>query len=363
MNRIDPLKLVSDLKPAMLDRLAEEGYARRRYDDLARAVAAGPGPASATVSRRPSRGHGRRWRVLAASIAVTGAAAGLIAGVVVSASGGAPTTTARSSGHHVPALPAPAIKLTAQQVLDRLSTAAAAAPRQKGRYVELTETDRAPAVNDPNLQKILARIKSVPALRKEYLGTLKKLKDMPSVMLFRRTSVIDRLTGDTWTYQQGSGVPSELPVARHGSLTAAQFAAWPTDPVALRALLISQGKQLVAEKEEVPGETDDDLVFQQASNWLWNPVISPALRSALYKVLAATPAVVVKTGTKDSTGRSAIEISRFDSAAGQDFATFEDPATGAVLESVSSGPDPGVSSAVYQPITSYATLPADPYRG
>ena len=99
MNRIDnPLKLVTDLKPAMLDRLAEEGYSRRRHDDLARAVAVGPVPAPAAGSHRPSPGHGRRWRALALSVAVTGAVTVLVAGVVVAVSGGAP-----GGAHHVTA--------------------------------------------------------------------------------------------------------------------------------------------------------------------------------------------------------------------------------------------------------------------
>jgi uncharacterized lipoprotein YmbA len=154
-------------------------------------------------------------------------------------------------------------------------------------------------------------------------------------------------------------VPGELPVARHGSPTKAEFTAWPTSPAALRALLLVQGKQQVADQVEVAGQTSDDLVFQQASNWLWNPLISPALRSALYKVLAATPGVMVKAGTTDSTGRPAIEISRFNSVTKEDTATFENPSTGAVLESLSS--DGG--SSVYQSITGYASLPGNPYGG
>ena len=55
-------------------------------------------------------------------------------------------------------------------------------------------------------------------------------------------------------------------------------------------------------------ETADDLVFQEATTWLWNPLLSPALRSAMYKVLAATPGVTVKTGITDKTGRPAIEM-------------------------------------------------------
>ena len=46
-----------------------------------------------------------------------------------------------------------------------------------------------------------------------------------------------------WTFQKGAGVPAELPVARHDSPAQAQFAAMPTDPAALRALLISQYDQ------------------------------------------------------------------------------------------------------------------------
>ena len=60
---------------------------------------------------------------------------------------------------------------------------------------------------------------------------------------YKRTSVIDSLTGDVWTYQRGAGVPAELPVAGHDSPTQAQFAAMPTAPAALRGLLISQYEQ------------------------------------------------------------------------------------------------------------------------
>ncbi len=58
-----------------------------------------------------------------------------------------------------------------------------------------------------------------------------------------KITVIDSLTGDVWTYQHGAGVPAQLPVARHDSPTQAQFAAVPTSPAALRALLIAQYDQ------------------------------------------------------------------------------------------------------------------------
>jgi hypothetical protein len=104
--------------------------------------------------------------------------------------------------------------------------------------------------------------------------------------------------------------------------------------------------------------TADDLVFQEATTWLWNPLLSPALRSAMYKVLAATPGVTVKTGTTDTDGRPAIEISRYDSFAGEE-STFESPGTGALLEQDFSDAGP----AVYAAVTGYDTLPANPYSG
>jgi hypothetical protein len=248
----------------------------------------------------------------------------------------------------------------AQRVLYRLSSAAAAAPQLTGRYVELTEIDTFPGMSriPARLKKTLAIMKKVPALRAEYLGTLRHLKELRSgPQTYQRTSVIDSRTGDTWTYQHGQGIPAELPVARHGSPTKAEFAAWPTRPAALRGLLLTQARQ----QPQGRGETPGDLVFQQASNWLWNPLLSPALRSALYKVLAATPGVVVRTHARDATGRPAIEISRFDSAVKQDLATFENPATGTVLESSVSVT--GAGRSVYQSVTSHATLPGNPYGG
>jgi hypothetical protein len=363
MNAIDdPQQLVTDLKPAMLDRLAEEGYYRRRDDDLARALAAGPGPAPAAGGRGLSSGHGRRWRALALSVTVTGAAAGLVAGAVVESGIAQNGTAGHAAGQHGTALPA--LKLTdAQRVLYRLSADAAAGTQPTGRYVALTEIDTSPGLNQKNLpknlQRALAIMKKSPALHEHYLATLKAIKGMTAVVVIQRTSVIDSLTGNTWTYQHGSGVPGELPVAKHGSPTKAQFAAWPTSPTALRALLLTQGRQEVKDGVEVPGQTSDDLVFWQASDRLWYPLISPALRSALYKVLAATPGVVVKEGATDRIGRPAIEISRYNSVTKEDSATFEDPGTGAVLESLS---DQGDSS-VYRSITGYASLPANPYGG
>ncbi len=128
--------------------------------------------------------------------------------------------------------------------------------------------------------------------------------------------------------------------------------------------------------------SDNDKVFQQASDLLWNPLVGPALRAALYKVLAAVPGVTVTTSAHDSIGRPAVEISRADTSGlpggkpdGISYATYESPATGAVLESTVTYPpgsdivtsqDPHgtrtvVDVTVYLTLTWASAIPADPY--
>ena len=90
----------------------------------------------------------------------------------------------------------------------------------------------------------------------------------------------------------------------------------------------------------------------------------PALRSALYKVLASTPGVQVRTGARDGLGRPAVEISRYESAASVNEETFEDPRTGAVLETafVYRGDTPEGTD-LYLSVTGHRALPPDPYGG
>ncbi len=261
----------------------------------------------AVTARVVSRHRRRTVRRRALGAAMTAAAAGTTCGVIAA---GAVGTQAAARGRT--AAFAPAIRLTAaQQTLSHLSSVAADSAPLTGRYVVLKETQ------DGNVA---------------------------------RTSVIDSQTGDIWTFQRGPGVPSELPVARHDSPTEAEFNAMPTDPAALRALLIRQfqqqqqqanatmrqqalkagaGKRVVA--APAAKITDDDIVFDQATDILWNPLVGPTLRSALFKVLENTPGVVVNSGALDAAGRAAVEISRVDSY-GEQIADYENPATATVLE-------------------------------
>jgi hypothetical protein len=286
----------------------------------------------------------RHQRTRALGFGATGIAAGVAVTLVAVNAGGA---------HPAPA--GPRITLTAaQQTLNHFSSVAARAPQPKGRYVVFSE-------KQGNLAD----------------GTGDYL----------RTSVIDSVTGDVWTYQKGAGVPTEPSVDRHGSLTEAQYNALPTSPAALRAALISQADKdraaaIKAEEEAIKGrglpaaqkkrinasklvlrENSSDKVFDEASLMLWNPLVGPALRSGLFKVLAQTPGVVVNQHAQDSSGRAAVEISRHQTYGPVDLQVFENPAGTSVLETASTWPRASEDTGdLYLSITRTATVPANPYH-
>lgn len=303
----------------------------------------------ASIATEVAARQRRRDRRLVVSLAATTAALGTAAGVIAVA----PWHSSQAPGGT-----RSVIRLTAdERVLYRLSSAAARQPQRQGRYAVMsTEGDH--------------------------------VKD---------TSVIDGRTGNMWSYQKGSdGYPSGKGFSPRYSPTSAQFADMPTGRVGLRAALITQWN---SEHKATPSPlrtkaptplprsitvSYNDIVFQQASYMLWNPLVSPALRSALYKVLADIAGVRVNSSARDSIGRPAVEISRADNSGlpggksdGIIYATYESPATGAVLESTVTYP-PGsdivtpqnphgngtvVDTTVYLRTIWASAIPADPYGG
>jgi hypothetical protein len=99
-----------------------------------------------------------------------------------------------------------------------------------------------------------------------------------------------------------------------------------------------------------------------ATTMLWNPLVGPDLRAALYKVLADTPGVRVNSHTKDDLGRAAVEISRTATATGIKDQTFENPKTGAVLETAFVYSDGTKGTDLYLSVTSRDTVPPNPYH-
>jgi hypothetical protein len=87
----------------------------------------------------------------------------------------------------------------------------------------------------------------------------------------------------------------------------------PTDPVSLGTLIADRHTGLTGIDAEAPGEAN---TFAAVAQLLAGPDqgATPAFRSALYRVLAGLPGVIVSGSVTDSTGRSGLEVALTTSA-------------------------------------------------
>jgi hypothetical protein len=320
----------------------------RSTDDLF----ASPAAATAAIGRQ----RRRRMRTRVVGAAGTAAAAGVAVGVLVSSGPGARPAPGGGGSSGAKSATGP-IRLAAQQTLLSLSAAAAATPRPSGRYVVQAENTYTTDV--------------YPAGTQTSGGTTLKHQETLTET-GKKTSVIDTTNGSIITYQDiaasgkspfGDTAPAVLNNGPGTEPTNAQLDAMPTSTKALRAALLAEASQQMQIKFMTPPlPTDDDMVFEQAAQVLWDPNLSPDLRAALYKVLAGTPGVQVKADATDSSGRPAVEISRFEAWSKQEVEAFEDAKTGATLESAWVGPSGNYAEDLYPSVTYTNTAPADPYK-
>jgi hypothetical protein len=224
----------------------------------------------------------------------TAAAAGVAVGVLVSSSPDPRPAPVSGGGTRSGVGP---IRLAAQQTLLSLSAAAAATPRPSGRYVVQTEN----------------------------------------------TDTTDVYPAGTQT-TAGTTLKHQVIFTETGTLRA--------------ALLAEANQQMQVKFMSPPLPTDDDMVFEQAAQVLWDPNLNPDL----YKVLAATPGVQVKSDATDSSGRPAVEISCFEAWSKQEVESFEDAKTGATLESAWVGPTANYAEDLCLSVTYTATVAPDPYE-
>jgi hypothetical protein len=72
--------------------------------------------------------------------------------------------------------------------------------------------------------------------------------------------------------------------------------------------------------------------------------------------------VRVDNHARDALGRAAVEISRTATSTGIEDQTFENPKTGAVLETAFVYQDGTTGTDLYQPVTSSNHVPPNPYQ-
>ena len=256
----------------------------------------------------------------------------------------------------------------AHDVLYRLAADSTRVAPLVGRYLSISETDTDSSLPDQGMQ--------------------------------HRTSVEDTQNGSSITYQtQMAGSDGVTPtMLRSGSLKnvspgpyghpEAWYQALPTDTAGLRSSLLAMA---IKERQQAdayarryvkggfpaaPG--NQDLVFQEATEMLWSPLVQSTLRAALYKVIATTSGVSVNVHAIDPTGRPAIALSRRWTLGHAQYKStdYENPSTGATLaqtetmdlhnkELLTDGRvveiPPATMTSIYQPATSSNSIPKNPY--
>lgn len=295
------------LKPAALDELADDGHARRRDTDLARAMSA-----AAESGPRP-RARRRPVLLVAGLAAAACAAAGAV--VVTGGDGTSPQPPAVRQG--------PA---DARTFLLASATTAAKAPATTGRYwynrqlttIEAGGHRKVAVGTGRDRRKVDKKI------------TYKALIESPGEVWLprdggraRKTGGPDRLVFPTardkalWR-QDGSprlGGSSEKqvwegPMRRGpgtGEMTPEQLADLPEDPRSLSAVLRDRYERELKAAENPLKATFTTYVWGIAHDLLGGPV-TPGAKSALFKVLAGQPGIRLDGRATDRLGRPGMAV-------------------------------------------------------
>lgn len=289
------------LKPAALDDLAEDGHARRRDTDLARAMSAAAEPRPRPRVRRPV--------LLVAGVAAAACAA---AGAVVLTGGDG--TSQPPTAEQGPA--------DARTFLLASATTAAKAPAASGRYWynrQLTTMDagghRMVVVGTgPDARKVDKKIPYKASI--ETRGEVWLARDGgkgrkvggPEKLVFPTAAdrALWKKDGSPRLVSGSSGKrvwegPTRLSLG-DGEMTAGQLAALPTDAGRLSALLRARYARDLKAPENPYRGTFTAYVWGIAHDLLGGP-ITPGTKSALFKVLAGQPGIRLLGTTADRLGR------------------------------------------------------------
>ena len=353
--REDSLKVVADLQPASLDRLAEEGYARRRAGDLARLLPEPSGQGRRdrhlAVVRVP------RGRVLAAAGAVLAAAAVAAAVILVPSAPGHPAAGPGSQGRQgTQAAGLPAILLTAAHV-------AAGRPLATGTYWYVKERDFEPTAASfaghhrpkgtppPKGPQFGA---SFASTQETWTGAATIRTIINENLVFSFATVADKArwqaagepklaspagfgrTGPVtsnydfggYSYNIGAikvSLAGKLPTTR-GKLDKLLRAAWNSLDSQQRAATVG-----------LPNPSYGQYLFQVAGALLTGPV-APATKAAVYELLAEQPGLTGPVKVTDPLGRAGTAIGD-----GSGDYLIIDPATAGVLDLTTYPVHPGAT--------------------
>jgi len=324
----DPQRVVADLRPASLDRLAEEGYVRHRSADLARVL--GEPATRRHRTRRLAPGATRRGRVL------LGAGAGLAAAAVAVAV----ITVPSAHGHPVPGAPAGTVANgggDGQAILLTAARTAASGSAATGTYWYVKERDFEPttaqwAGSHPR-PKNAASSKdpgfgaSFAATEETWTSATRTRTIVNEGLVFSFASAAGKakwvaagspklanpsgrpgLTGPVTSNYAFGGYSYNIGAIKIGLATAGKL---PTIPAKLDALLRGQWQRLSSAQRQatvgLPKPTYAEYVFQVAGALLTGPV-TPGTRAAVYGLLAEQHGLPVAVKVTDPLGREGTAI-------------------------------------------------------
>jgi hypothetical protein len=352
----DPMTVVGDLRPSGLDRLAEDTYARRRGDDLARVLGE---PAAGTRDDRRLTMAGRRTpdgpprvRVLKTGVLVTagaGLAAAAVAAAVLIAAPTAPghPAAARAGGAGGAG--------SGQAVLLTAAHAAAARPAATGTYWYVKERDF-----EPTAARYAGKIRpkgksagkdpgygaSFAATEESWTGASRTQTIVNENLVFSFASAAGEkkwqaagspklgnpsgkfgLTGPVTSNYAFGGYSYNIGEIKVSLATAAKL---PTTPGKLGVLLLKAWNKLSDQQRAatvgMAKPTYAQYLFQVAGALLTGPV-TPGTRAAVYGLLAKQAGLAVAANVTDPLGRVGAAIGDGDG----DFLIIS-PATAEVLD-------------------------------
>jgi hypothetical protein len=321
----DPETVFRILKPTELDRLADDGYQRRRDGDLARITAASQGRQSSR-RRRPST-----YRVIAGAAACAVATAGI---VIVSTG-----HEGHRAGTRQPAAAAPAV-LDARTFLLASAQTAEKTPVTTGRYwytrerrTEWTSTLMSPVSKTKKPPKkpkkvTLSSTASIATTEDSWIARGGHDRSQTILGIDTKTT-LSPADEATWK-AMGSpaldpGIPStplmssyDIPLhfqIGNKQVTMDELATLPTDASRLEAELKRRYEAdlrapgYLAELKSINSKPASfaTVVWDTAENLLAGP-ITPGTRAALYRLLAEQPGIKLLGTATDTSGRHGVAL-------------------------------------------------------
>ena len=357
----DPHRVMADLRPAALDRLAEEGYQRHRSADLARAF--DKTVAGTQHSRRLTLAVARRPPVLLSAVAGLAAAAVAAAVVITLPSPHGSQPTGAPAGGAGSTASTGSTASGSQAIL--LTAAHTAASRQAaaGTYWYVKERDfepTAPSKNGPR-PKGKAAVKSpgysaaFAATQETWTSGTRTRTVVNEDLVFTFASAADKAK---W---QADGSPKLAAPAGSGlagpvtsnyafgysynigaiKVSLATARKLPTTQGRLDSMLRKAWQSLTPTQQQgtvgLPQPTYAQYVFTVAEELLTGPV-TPGTRAAVYGLLAEQPGLTTATNVTDPLGRVGTAIGDGDG----DFLVIS-PATADVLDVTTYPARPGAT--------------------